>query len=319
MADSEEMDDSMFQAAKKVIVEGAGVEAVNGTYTLIGIHEGRGKYQKDGIWNGKNTKFTLYYFQSCAWFISIWSSDREGDREDNYSAGDYDLYSAPEPRGHPSSNPPMQGWNAVGHGQNPAPTVSVAGAPIKKVLTLEPVAAAYKEMLLSEEFSDVSLVCEDKDVVPAHRNILAASSPYFKAAFATHWKNGRSGELNVKHSSKTVQKVISMLYTGELESEAIKDNPLAFMSISTEWDLPWLKQVAETSCSKAIDERNLKDTWQAARLYDSDVVKKACLQYAKENAVTLLADVAELASLISDDPSSWQEFSEGLRKKARHE
>ena len=37
-----------------------------------------------------------------------------------------------------------------------------------------------KEMMTSGDFADVTLVCDDKKKIRAHRNILAACSPVFK-------------------------------------------------------------------------------------------------------------------------------------------
>ena len=39
---------------------------------------------------------------------------------------------------------------------------------------------ALSEMMISSEFSDVTLVTDDKQQIKAHRNILSACSPHFK-------------------------------------------------------------------------------------------------------------------------------------------
>ena len=39
---------------------------------------------------------------------------------------------------------------------------------------------ALKEMMTTNEFSDVTLVTDDKQQIRAHRNILSACSPVFK-------------------------------------------------------------------------------------------------------------------------------------------
>jgi hypothetical protein len=38
-----------------------------------------------------------------------------------------------------------------------------------------------KAILFSEEHSDATIICEDEVAIPIHKNILAASSPYFEA------------------------------------------------------------------------------------------------------------------------------------------
>ena len=42
---------------------------------------------------------------------------------------------------------------------------------------------ALSQMMISSEFSDVTLVTDDKQQIKAHRNILSAASPVFKSIF----------------------------------------------------------------------------------------------------------------------------------------
>ena len=48
---------------------------------------------------------------------------------------------------------------------------------------------ALNEMMLSSEFSDVTLVTDDKQQIRAHRNILSACSLVFKNIFQLHSSN----------------------------------------------------------------------------------------------------------------------------------
>ena len=42
-----------------------------------------------------------------------------------------------------------------------------------------------KELMMNEDFSDVTLVTEDKKYIKAHMNILGAASPFFKMSLKT--------------------------------------------------------------------------------------------------------------------------------------
>ena len=51
---------------------------------------------------------------------------------------------------------------------------------------------ALNEMMLSSEFTDVTLVTDDKRQIRAHRNILSAASPVFKSILQIDSKNASS-------------------------------------------------------------------------------------------------------------------------------
>ena len=118
----------------RVTVSGAGIEAVNGTYTLSGTCNSVNMYSQKGQWEGKDVMFTLYrcFLDPEAgvegdlgtprlWFISIVPPDvKPGTDEDK------DFYVA---RGSedaaviPTESPPESGWAPVepfGEGNPPA-------------------------------------------------------------------------------------------------------------------------------------------------------------------------------------------------------
>ena len=72
---------------------------------------------------------------------------------------------------------------------------------------------------------DVTLVVEDQKF-PAHRNILAASSPYFLGLFSADMKERREEDVRMEGlSPKTVEQLLRFVYTGEVEinDENVKD------------------------------------------------------------------------------------------------
>lgn len=83
-----------FNGGGKVIVHGAGVPAVNGTYILSDECDTVGKYVKDGVWKTQSQVFSLFRCQlsdhTRRWYISIVPK--------NHVPGtnkDIDFYSAP--------------------------------------------------------------------------------------------------------------------------------------------------------------------------------------------------------------------------------
>lgn len=317
-------------STEQVIVEGAGIAEANGAYTLVGIHNDCGLYTKRGKWYGKNCVFAVFSEQlGLSWFISVLPL---GKAKPSDSSGHLPLYFARKTRENAGAHPPLDDWlipfkfGDVQETSRPPPTVRVKpiddtffpGNVIPTVSMMRPVAMAYESMLLSKEHSDVNLVCQDGVVIPAHKNVLAASSSYFKAVFVGPWKENDTGELKIDYPSHNTKAVLKMLYTGVANGDAVKEEPVVFMSIAAEFNLPWLTDIAVAFCLEMIDEDNLKDVWQVARRYDSDVLKDRCVEYAEKNSLTVLVN-GTVSNLKAEDPSSWDEFTDRIRKKARLE
>jgi hypothetical protein len=78
----------------KVIVQGAGLDVINGVYVRDGIVDGAGRYVKKAIWNGVEDTFSLFRCNvsnnTQHWFISIVPVGAQPGTN-----ADTDFYSAP--------------------------------------------------------------------------------------------------------------------------------------------------------------------------------------------------------------------------------
>ena len=184
---------------------------------------------------------------------------------------------------------------------------------IDKVPVVKPdVVAAYEEILFSEEHSDVKFICPDGQAIPAHKNILAASSPYFKASFSSRWEGKDKEKIKTTFAAHIIKAMLSLLYTGKVDEEAIEKEPVEFIKLSSEYDLKWLKEAkAEPCCIRAMSASNLKDMWQIGRMYESEVIKNACIAYTKRNTMNTLVN-STVQNLRTEDPASWEEFSKAI-------
>ena len=78
----------------------------------------------------------------------------------------------------------------------------------------ENISASFRELQLGNDFSDVTLVCEEGQQIEAHKLIISACSPFFKAVL-----------LNNKHlnpiiymrglKAKDLSAVVDFIYQGE--------------------------------------------------------------------------------------------------------
>jgi hypothetical protein len=225
---------------ERVLVEGAGKE-VSGIYKRIDTHDNVGKYhmKSSDNWSG-------FFLLRCAlqdgtkhWCITASLTPNVNGT----------LFTAPQSTEDPDY-PPSMGWTRPGSsGAQLSPTVTVMSlrkpCVLPTVSVAKPVTTTYEKILFAEEFSDVQFICDDGVIIPAHRCILAAASTYFRAAFSGPWQENQSGFLKTSHPAHIIKAMLTLIYTGEISSNLVEEEPLAFMSVASEYDLEWLKMLVE--------------------------------------------------------------------------
>ncbi|KAK1737310.1 BTB/POZ domain-containing protein [Skeletonema marinoi] len=195
---------------------------------------------------------------------------------------------------------------------------------LKTTAVLESVANTYKSMLFSEDFSDVTFQCSDGVSIPAHKIILAASSPYFKTAFHGDWtENNSEGVWRTSHSSSLIKSVLILMYTGSVEEcqKLLMENendPLGLLDLACEYDIKPLVLVSVDNCIKNLKLDNVRMMLQTANVHSCEELKKACFEYIKANAIKALMS-ADMIGLATEDPDLWAElgtFLNGKRPRA---
>lgn len=110
-----------YHGPSQIVVRGAGHSAVNGVYLRDGAFEGASKFSREGEYDGKPCKFSVFRCQVTDnkkhWFISIVPLGCiPGTHED------IDFYSAPVTKTC-RKLPPLSGWRRSNEGHYPAPMV----------------------------------------------------------------------------------------------------------------------------------------------------------------------------------------------------
>jgi len=184
---------------------------------------------------------------------------------------------------------------------------------LKTAAILESVAYTYKSMLFSEDFSDVVFQCSDGVSVPAHKFILAASSPYFKTAFQGDWaENNSEGIWRTSHSSSLIKSVLTLIYTGSVEEcekllQEKGNDPLGLLDIAFEYDIAPLMFISVDNCIKKLNIDNVRMMLQTAHVHSCKKLKKACFEYIKTNATKALMSL-DMIRLATEEPGLWDEF-----------
>lgn len=128
----------------QVVVAGAGIDCVNGTYSQDGYFKGAVRYSKDGIWNGNTKKFHIFQCltggKTKHWYISIIPEGRRPG-----TSTDIDLYSCPV-NDDCRRIPPRDGW--VDHPAGAAPV------PLLEFVYLSAAQQQLQERLRSRDVSE---------------------------------------------------------------------------------------------------------------------------------------------------------------------
>ena len=191
---------------------------------------------------------------------------------------------------------------------------------LKTAAVLESVANTYKSMLFSEDFSDVTFQCSDGVSIPAHKNILAASSPYFETAFKGNWvENNPEGIWPTIHSSSLIKSVLTLIYTGSKEEcqkilAENQDDPLGLLDLACEYSMKPLVLISVDNCIKHLKLDNVRMMMQSAQRHSCEQLKKASFEYIKANATKALMS-PEMVSLATEDPELWAELGMFLNGK----
>ena len=186
------------------------------------------------------------------------------------------------------------------------PTAS-ASVSVRKPIVPVPV---YKNLLFSADHSDVKFVCADGEMVPAHKAILASSSPYFATAFQGPWtENNPHGEWNTSYTSSIIKAVLSFMYTGDID--IITEKPMDMFLIAAEYDIEPLRVMSLAFCIAKIGVENFKQMLQLAHLHDLVDLKRACYEYAKKNPVSILT-YPDVMDLRTENATVWTEFTSAI-------
>ena len=122
-SDEEDDDFDDMDTKEQVLVEGAGLNAVNGVYSRDGTFENVGKYSMISSWQGQDHEFSLFRCNTSNntkhWYISIVPMGVTPG-----TSTDIDFYSAPMSENDPDF-PPSRGWTKSSEGHEPAPLVTV--------------------------------------------------------------------------------------------------------------------------------------------------------------------------------------------------
>lgn len=111
-----------------------------------------------------------------------------------------------------------------------------------------------KDMYFLGELTDVDLCNGDKKI-SAHRVVLAAASPYFKAMFSSGMEESNKREIHLPSiDTYILEIIIQYMYSGELNING--DNVMALLEISNLFEMV---DIVSQCCCKLIEDLNVEN------------------------------------------------------------
>lgn len=94
----------------------------------------------------------------------------------------------------------------------------------------------WESLLADEVFSDMRFQTEGQ-MLPAHKCVLAAASPYFAALFRGDWLEMQGPVMITSNSLPVMRAVLRFLYTGVLNEDILSEYLLELVDVSAEYQL----------------------------------------------------------------------------------
>lgn len=157
-------------------------------------------------------------------------------------------------------------------------------------------------------YCDIQLcVGRERWMVPAHRLVLAAKSPYFQAMFSSEFLEKNSTVIDIDPASEVFTKresleaVIEYFYTGNLprlSQETVRE----IFRASSLWILDNLQKICEYFLAVNLTMENCVDILNEARKYNSHILTQSCLRFIysnedlAENSLYLQEELSKLKS-----------------------
>ena len=136
-------------------------------------------------------------------------------------------------------------------------------------------------MLSNQTLTDVTLNVQNKEF-KAHKVVLAAASPVFKAMFKEGTKEHRDNYVVIRDIKKDVFEVfLRYLYTGQVDK--LDEKCLDLLVTADKYDVQPLKEICAQHMAKNISVDNAVDILALAHRHSIDSVKTVASVYLKDN------------------------------------
>ncbi|KAL8275711.1 hypothetical protein Esti_000274 [Eimeria stiedai] len=161
-------------------------------------------------------------------------------------------------------------------------TTKLDEAAISKV-AVKQLLSSLRQLLEGGEFSDVTLVVGGRRI-PAHRNILSASCPFFRQMFLGQMKESAAQEVEIHGwSYEAYMAMLGFIYTGTL-TEAQPAVLSEVLGLADHYTLTTLKRYCEHLLCGCLDLSSVCSLLRCAESYQAQQLKERCVAFLFRHA-----------------------------------
>lgn len=149
------------------------------------------------------------------------------------------------------------------------------------------------QLLESGQAADVRFKVEEEELA-AHKFILTARSPVFRALLNAPMREGQEGDVDIKDVRKPVfQALLYFTYTDQLPEELEGSNLDCAMAqhllvAADRFQLPRLRRICERRLCETVEVDTVATTLTLAEQNHAEELKRVCLEFASRNLSTVM-------------------------------
>ena len=157
-----------------------------------------------------------------------------------------------------------------------------------------------KSMYDTGQLIDVTICVQDQEF-PCHRNVLAATSPYFRAMFTTDLNESKQDKINILEvDANSVQQVVEYAYTGRIE--ITKNNAQNLLAVASLFQIIPIHNACAKFMETQLDISNCIGIHYFAQIHSCDELRNKAKEHIEKN-FTEVSQGEEFVSLTKDKVS----------------
>ncbi|OEL26136.1 BTB/POZ and MATH domain-containing protein 2 [Dichanthelium oligosanthes] len=161
------------------------------------------------------------------------------------------------------------------------------------------------------------------EIIEAHKIILAARSPVFKAQFYGHMRETMMGHVTIKDMQPVIFKaLLRFIYTGsvhsmgdDLDGDDYRDMLWHLLVAADRYAMDRLKLICQNILSKNLHVETVAATLALANQHKSEKLKEVCIEFITTNDTNAVVATQRFANLKRACPSVLAEI---LEKTSKH-